>query len=126
MEAVGLFLGTLMQSRNQAHIYHLQVQGMGSFAAHKALNEYYDAIVDNIDGIAESYQGRYGKLVGYTIPGDLREYSNVDGLITYFSGLDMFVDKIRTQIPQDSYIQNQIDEITTLIASTNYKLKMLS
>ena len=41
MDAIGLLLGTLMQSRNQAHIYHLQVDGPGSFAAHKALQEYY-------------------------------------------------------------------------------------
>ena len=41
MEAVGLFLGTLMQSRTQAHVYHLQAQGMGSYAAHVALGAYY-------------------------------------------------------------------------------------
>jgi len=77
MEAVGLFLGTLMQSRNQAHIYHLQVQGMGSFAAHKALR------------------------------------------------LSKFVETIRKQLPQDSYIQNEVDTVVKLIETTKYKLKFL-
>lgn len=126
MNQFALLISTLLHSRTQTHIFHLQTTGPGSFAQHMALGGYYDSIVGLIDGLVESYQGRYGKLVGYTIPGDLREYSSVDGLITYFSGLDMFVEKIRTQIPQDSYIQNQIDEITALIVSTTYKLKMLS
>lgn len=122
MDGIGLLLGTLMQSRNQAHIYHLQVQGMGSFAAHKALNEYYDAIVDRIDGIAESYQGRYGIITGYKMPEAIREDNNAR---MYFDGLSKFVETIRKQIPQDSYIQNQIDEVVDLIESTKYKLKFL-
>ena len=122
MEATGLFLGTLMQSRNQAHIYNLQVQGMGSFAAHKALQEYYEGIVDRIDGIAESYQGRYGIITGYKMPEAIREDNNAR---MYFDGLAKFVETIRKQIPQDSYIQNQIDEVVDLIESTKYKLKFL-
>jgi DNA-binding ferritin-like protein len=122
MDGIGLLLGTLMQSRNQAHIYHLQVQGMGSFAAHKALQEYYEGIVDRIDGIAESYQGRYGIITGYKMPEAIREDNNAR---MYFDGLAKFVETIRKQIPQDSYIQNQIDEVVDLIESTKYKLKFL-
>ena len=122
MDGIGLLLGTLMQSRNQAHIYHLQVQGMGSFAAHKALNEYYDAIVDRIDGIAESYQGRYGIITGYKMPEAIREDNNPK---MYFEGLSKFVEMIRQDIPQDSYIQNEIDTVVDLIESTKYKLKFL-
>lgn len=122
MDGIGLLLGTLMQSRNQAHIYHLQVQGMGSFAAHKALQEYYEGIVDRIDGIAESYQGRYGIITGYKMPEAIREDNNAR---MYFDGLSKFVETIRKQIPQDSYIQNQIDEVVDLIESTKYKLKFL-
>lgn len=122
MDGIGLLLGTLMQSRNQAHIYHLQVQGMGSFAAHKALQEYYEGIIENIDGIAESYQGRYGIITGYKMPEAIREDNNAR---MYFDGLAKFVETIRKQIPQDSYIQNQIDEVVDLIESTKYKLKFL-
>ena len=122
MESVGLLIGTLMQSRNQAHIYHLQVQGVGSYAAHKALNKYYDEIVDKIDGLAEGVQGRYGIITGYKMADTIREDNNAR---MYFDGLSKFVEAIRKQIPQDSYIQNQVDEIVDLIESTKYKLKFL-
>ena len=122
MDAIGLLLGTLMQSRNQAHIYHLQVQGMGSYAAHKALNNYYEAIVDLVDGIAESYQGRYGIITGYKMADTIREDNNAR---MYFDGLGKFVETVRKQLPQDSYLQNEVDEVVKLIETTKYKLKFL-
>lgn len=119
MEQYGTFIGTLMQSRNQAHIYHLQTN---SFAQHKALQGYYKGIVDLIDGLVESYQGRYGILRGYKMAGTIKEDDNPT---MYFEGLCKFVEAIRTQIPQDSYIQNQVDEVVDLIESTKYMLKFL-
>lgn len=119
MEQFGTFIGTLMQSRNQAHIYHLQTN---SFAQHKALQGYYKGIVELIDGLVESYQGRYGILRGYKMAGTIKED---DSSITYFEGLAKFVETIRTQIPQDSYIQNQVDEVVDLVESTKYMLKFL-
>ncbi len=122
MEPYALFIGTLMQSRNQAHIYHLQAEGPGSFATHKALQEYYEKIVDLIDGLVESYQGRYGILRGYKMEGTIKEDDNA---LMYFEGLSKFVEMIRTKVPQDSYIQNEIDNVVNLIESTKYKLKFL-
>jgi hypothetical protein len=119
MEQFGTFVGTLMQSRNQVHIYHLQTE---SYAAHKALQGYYEDIVDLIDGLVESYQGRYGILRGYKMAGTIKEDGNP---MMYFEGLCKFVETIRPQLPQDSYIQNQVDEVVALIESTKYKLKFL-
>lgn len=122
MENVGAFLGTLMQSRNQAHIYHLQTSGPGSFAAHMALDAYYNGIIPLIDGIAESIQGRYGIIRGYKMENVIREDSNA---LKYFEALSKFVESTRNECPQDSYIQNQIDTVVELIESTKYKLKNL-
>lgn len=122
MEAVASLLGTLMQSRNQAHIYHLQVTGASSFAAHTALNDYYNGIIPIIDAIAESVQGRYGIIRGYKMEGSIREDSN---FVSYFEALSKFVEASREKCPQDSYIQNQIDTVIELIESTKYKLKFL-
>jgi DNA-binding ferritin-like protein len=47
------------EARTKAHIAHLQTR---SYAAHKALNEYYDGIVDIADSLAEAFQGREGIL----------------------------------------------------------------
>lgn len=122
MDQVGLFIGTLMQSRTQAHIYHLQVQGVGSYAAHKALQEYYEGIIPLLDDLAEAIQGRYGIITGYKMADTIREDNNAR---MYFDGLSKFVETMRKQIPQDSYIQNQVDTVVDLIESTKYKLKFL-
>ena len=118
-QAIAEFVSTLLASRNQAHVYHWQAQQVGSFAAHKALNEYYDEIIDLVDGLVESYQGKYGIIYGYKISGIVRE----DGSYKmYFDGLSKYVELKRQRITQDSYIQNQVDEIISLIESTKYKL----
>ena len=113
------FISTLMASRQQAHVFHWQTN---SYAAHKALNEYYDEIVGLFDGLVESFQGRYGIARGYTSPVSFKED---DQAVNYFEALSKYVETIRTKIPQDSYIQNQVDEVVDLIESTKYKLKFL-
>jgi DNA-binding ferritin-like protein len=120
MEEIAKFIGTLMASRTQAHVFHLQTQ---SYAAHKALQTYYEDIVDLIDAYAEAAQGRYGIITGYaavTMP--VFEDNNP---LKYFTGLQKFVDNIRDTLPQDGELNNTIDEVSTLIASTMYKLKFL-
>jgi len=119
MEQLGKFLGTLMSSRNQAHIFHLQTQ---SYAAHKALDDYYSGIIDLIDSYAEMAQGRYGVIRGYVMPGQMFED---DSAVKYFMGLQKFVDEIRKSLPQDGELNNTVDEISGLISSTLYKLKLL-
>jgi len=122
MNQVGLFIGTLMQSRTQAHIYHLQTVGPGSLAAHLALQAYYEGVVPLIDGLVESYQGKYGILYGYQMGAVLREDTNY---VKYFEALCTFIERMRNNIPQDSYIANQVDTIVELINSTKNKLKHL-
>lgn len=122
MEQFATFIGTLMQSRNQAHIYHLQAEGPGAYAAHVALQAYYEGIIPLVDALTEGFQGRYGILRGYKMANNIKEDNNP---VMYFEGLSKFVETIRTQIPQDSYIQNQVDTVVDLIESTKYKLKFL-
>jgi hypothetical protein len=121
-QSIASFVSTMLASRNQAHVYHWQAQRQGSFAAHKALNEYYDEIVDLIDELVETYQGKYGIIYGYKAPTEIREDGNY---VVYFEALSKYVDSKRESLVQDSYIQNQIDEITALVESTKYKLKNL-
>jgi hypothetical protein len=119
MNPIAKFISTLFGSRDQAHIFHLQSQ---SYAAHKALQGYYEDIVELIDSYVETYQGRYGILKGYTATTQIFED---DSTVKYFTGLQTFVDEIRTQLPQDSELNNIVDEISGLVGSTIYKLKFL-
>jgi len=122
MEQYAKFISTLFSSRTQAHIFHLQTTGQGSYAAHKALNEYYDEIVELADGLVESFQGRYGIIYGYTSPAQFKEDNQP---LIYFEALCQYVESVRKTLPQDSYIQNEIDNVVALIESTKYKLKFL-
>jgi hypothetical protein len=111
----------LFHSRTQTHIFHLQTT---SFAEHMALNAYYDGIVPLIDGLVESYQGKYGIITGYTNFG-LIEYKGNNQTISYLEILCEAVYKTY-ETTEDSYIQNQLDTVTELIKSTIYKLKNLN
>lgn len=111
----------MFHSRTQAHVFHLQTT---SFAEHKALNDYYDEIIELADGLVESYQGKYGILRGYSnYP--ILEYTDKNQVIIYFEALASKVTSLRGEVI-DSYIQNQIDNVIELLESTLYKLKCLS
>lgn len=118
--AVAKFISTLFASRDQAHIFHLQT---GSYAAHKALNEYYDGIVGLADDYVETYQGRYGILMGYTAP---MKYAEGDAeCLQYFLELAQFIETFRGTLPPDTDLNNIVDEISALVRTTIYKLKFL-
>lgn len=113
------FISTLKQSFEQSVIWHHQTT---SFSEHKALNNYYDEIIPLLDGLIESVQGVYPRIGSYTLsnPVDWSEgYST-----TYFKGLYDYVQKHRTMVYQETWIQNQIDEISQLIAETLYQLSL--
>jgi len=116
-------IATLLHSRSQAHIFHWQTKSQSSFAEHMALGTYYDEIVELIDGIVESYQGKYEIITGYKTV-QMVDYKSTEQLISYFRDLDNNVEKNRKGI-KESYIQNQIDGVQELIFSTLYKLRFL-
>jgi len=115
------FISYLFHSRTQAHIFHLQTR---SFAAHMALNTYYDEIVGLADGLVETWQGKYGILEGYS-NFSLIETNVTEDVIEYFKALLNAVENNRNSFAQDSYLQNQIDTVVELLTSTLYKLTYL-
>jgi DNA-binding ferritin-like protein len=119
-------ISLFLHSRTQAHVFHLRVNGPGAYAAHVALQSYYEGIVDIIDGLVESYQGKNG-LVEFDEVEGLDNNADIKNIIKYFENLSTALIKIRKdESLQDSYIQNQIDTIDELIYSTKYKLENLS
>jgi hypothetical protein len=116
-------ISLLLHSRTQAHILHWQTKSQSSFAEHMALNGYYDGIVDLVDGLVESYQGRYDILTGYKSY-DIVSYTSNENTIKYLQDLYSKVEKLR-KCCDESYIQNQIDAVCELINSTLYKLRFL-
>ena len=121
MEQINQLVSFLLHSRTQAHILHWQTP---SFAEHSALNAYYDGIVELVDGLVETYQGKYGIIKGYSNY-SLLEYTDKNQMVIYFEALVSKVTSLRQGI-EDSYLQNQIDTIMELLESTLYKLKCLN
>ena len=111
-----------MHSRTQAHIYHLRVKGTGAFAAHLALQGYYEGILPLLDGLVEGYQGVNG-LIEFSNVDSIDNNATIDNVVKYFDKLIAIVDKLRKDSTlQESFIQNEIDNIAMLMYSTKYKL----
>jgi hypothetical protein len=113
-----------MNSSTQTQVFHRQVKGPGSFSAHMALGEYYDEIIELVDGLTETYQGKYGILIDYKSY-SLVNFVNIEQVIAYFDELCNQVYELR-KVFTDSYIQNLIDGVEELLYSTKYKLKFLA
>ena len=110
----------LLHSRTQIHIFHLQTK---SYSEHKALNKYYNGVLDLFDGLIESYQGKHGIVSNYKCDG-FENYKSGEQVINYLKDLDGDIDTLRKSV-KESYLQNQIDTIQELINSTLYKLRFL-
>jgi high-affinity Fe2+/Pb2+ permease len=113
-------VSTLLHSQTQVHIFHLQTK---SYSEHKALQKYYEGIDSLVDGIIESYQGKYDIIKNYDSI-KVEDYSSSEQVINYFKSLDTMIEKSRKNV-KESFIQNQIDTVQELIFSTVYKLKNL-
>jgi len=115
--AANRFVGMLMNSREQAHAFHLTTN---SYAQHKALQNYYEGIVPLLDSWAEAYMGKYGRLKRITM--NKRYMSDPKKARAYFKSL---IARIRlVKLPKDSYLKNIQDEIIALIRSTMYMLTL--
>ena len=118
-------ISTLLESRTQAHIFHWQTTGVGSYAMHIALQGYYDALPDMIDTLVETYQGKHGIIAGYTSPATFSDFEK-NNVLKYFKALAVFVDRAYNKIPKtDTNIINQLDAFKDLIDQTVYRLENL-
>lgn len=114
------FFGTLMQSIVESWGLHLKTE---SYAVHKALNEFYDEMLELVDTLIENYQGIYGKTKSFKT--DVFEVES-DNAVDYLSELKDFVKCGRTLISEDdTEILSDIDSILSCIDETLYKLKNL-
>ena len=118
------FFSKLFESREMAHVFHLQAKGgESSNAVHTALQTYYEDILDQIDTLIETYQGQHGIVDGYeTIDTNV---SNTE-VLPYFEGLAEEIKHLRKSISEeDTHLHSIIDDIVCLIYQTLYRLKFI-
>jgi hypothetical protein len=115
------FVQCLLHSVTNAHILHFQSL---SYSQHMALGAYYDEVSDLVDGFVEAFQGKYGLLTKYQSDYQLPDNNPV----TYLTYLKDEVATLRraSGFPQDSELQNEVDNIANLINTTLYKLRFLA
>jgi hypothetical protein len=116
-ESAAAFVSVLFHSATVTHFMHLQTK---SYSQHVALGEYYDAIVELADKWAEAYQGCYDIITNYP-----KEFHLATEPVKYLTQIKDFVDDIRKDLPEESQLQNIVDEIADQIDSTLYKLRFL-
>ena len=114
------FLSTLNSAKQQVIFWHNQTE---VYSEHKTLNNFYDEILGLLDGLVESTAGIYGRPKGYEAH-DFTDWTSTDDTIKYFQALYKYVQTERKGLPQESWIQNQIDEIAQLVAQTIYLLTL--
>jgi hypothetical protein len=113
-----LFVGTMLHSATVTHLQHFSTK---SYAQHKALQKYYEAIPDLVDAYTEAYQGRYGIITGYDV-----EFHKHRDPKAYVKGLLNFLDEIKSTLPKDSDLVNLFDAVVNATTSLKYKLENLS
>ena len=115
---IGELILRCFHARTNAHILHLTTR---SYAAHKALNEFYDEIVDLADSLAEAYIGSYTLIKFPDAP-----YEPCGDAIELMDELEEAVAECRADLDEkDTHLMNILDEIVALAASTRYKLRFL-
>ena len=123
MREAGQYVALLFLARDMAHRAHLKATGPGSFAAHMALGNFYEGIVERADAFAEAYQGRYNELL--EIP--LLENEYAGEIADVLEQQMAWIEDNREEICKrnETALHNLIDESVALYQSTLYKLRFL-
>jgi hypothetical protein len=115
------FIGMLFLARDVTHSAHLNTR---SYSKHKALQKFYENIIDRADSFAEAYQGRKG-LIGPIALASAKKTNNVlEFLEDQLAELEVMRYEVCSK--DDAPLQNLIDGIIELYLSTLYKLRFLA
>ena len=120
---IGQFIAVLFLARDLAHRAHLRTTGPGSFAAHEALGDFYPAIVDLADSLAETYQGCELTLID--IPLLDNEFEGEIKLSMQAQLKWIKANRYKAVKRDETHMQNIIDEIVALYDRTIFKLHFL-
>ena len=115
------FVGLFFLARDVTHSVHLNTR---SYSKHKALQKFYENIIDLADDFAETYQGRYG-LLG---PISLMSAKKTSNVVEFLENQLAEIESVRYDVcdKDDTPLQNLIDGIIELYLTTLYKLRFLA
>ena len=115
------FVGMLFLARDVTHSVHLNTR---SYAKHKALQKFYEDIIDHADAFAEAYNGRHGLIGGIS----LQSHNKTANVIDFLQNQLDEIEAVRYDVVdrKDTSLQQLIDNIVELYLTTLYKLRFLA
>ena len=116
MNEAAEFLLTLLHAATNTHLLHWTSK---SYAQHQALGAFYTGLPELVDRIAENMMGKYDMTPTFPV----NYYAPAETAKEELEALKDYVAQARQQLPQDSEIQNLIDEIAQSIDQTLYLLR---
>lgn len=116
----------LMNAAVVFHKLHLKVKDLGSYAAHKALNDLYDALPGHADSLIEGYQGAVERIIecSHDEESSKKVCNSVEDALTYIRELTSEINELQAMMPF-SEIVNDLDTVKSTLNSAKYKLKFL-
>ena len=116
MKEASEFVLTLLHAATNTHLLHWQSK---SYAEHQALGTFYSELPELVDTLAEVIMGKYDMTFEFKDS----YYSPAKTGKLELESLKEYVMEERKEIPQDSEIQNEVDNIANLINQTLYLLR---
>lgn len=114
-------IARVFYARNVAHFEHWRAEGVGGYARHVALGEFYDGVIDAIDKLVEAYQGAF-ELVS-TIPAPKTKAKDILMILVEDAA---WIEKNHEKICKGNRaVANLIDGVTEVYLTTTYKLRNL-
>lgn len=113
------FVSLLFFARDAAHREHWATD---SYAAHVALGEFYEKIIDLADRFVEAYQGQIGRIESFDfLTGEVKDI--VSELQKHLGWIALNREDVVSD--DDTALQNIIDEIVSVYQEALYKLRFL-
>jgi hypothetical protein len=115
------FVGLLFLGRDVAHSVHLNTR---SFSKHKALQKFYELIIEAADDFAEAYQGRHGLIGPITLMSSKKTTNIIEFLESQLAEIE--ANRYEVVDKTDMALQQLIDNIIEVYLRTLYKLRFLA
>ena len=108
--------------RAQAHLYHFQTR---SYAEHKALEEFYTLLLELLDNLTETYQGKYWRISLEWNKHSLSDYTSNTDVSTTIKWFVQETKALKEETSEsDSDLQNILDEMIWLGNRTLFLLSL--
>ena len=114
-------IARVFYARNVAHFEHWRAEGVGGYARHVALGEFYDKVIDAIDALVEAYQGAF-ELIG-TVPAPKTKAEDI--LMILIEDAEWIETNHERICKGNRAVANLIDSVTDVYLTTTYKLRNL-